>query len=256
MLKLCVGSVPGGTEVGLWLAPSPPSAFLLPAFIPLGFFMEYHKQLPRIEPGYEDRIFPYQLYHFLNLYLVYGRGFRTACMAMLDLLLDPVIPDHRVPSPKAKAPQTLSPSAEDPEMPGRKIPRQNVENPKNLGREGHSKKVSVPRAPPQVGCIPNVPPPANSIPGLTNPGAADTSLMGSDPSDADTSGVATANEAFVAGGVLVGTGIFGVGAPASSAPIPGLSNTNSFPADGARDTDPSRLVPNTPPAAEPIPPAS
>ncbi|CAB1120323.1 unnamed protein product [Ectocarpus sp. CCAP 1310/34] len=57
-----------------------------------GFFVRYHDLLPREEPGYQDRIMLYQLYHYLNLYLQHGRGFRSPCMALVKTLLAPSIP--------------------------------------------------------------------------------------------------------------------------------------------------------------------
>lgn len=51
----------------------------------------YHELLPRVEPGYENRMFLYKLYHYLNLYLQFGPGFRGTCMALLNLLLGPSI---------------------------------------------------------------------------------------------------------------------------------------------------------------------
>ncbi|CAM9293297.1 unnamed protein product [Ectocarpus sp. 4 AP-2014] len=57
-----------------------------------GFFVKYHDLLPREEPGYQDRIMLYQLYHYLNLYLQHGRGFRSPCMALVKTLLTPSIP--------------------------------------------------------------------------------------------------------------------------------------------------------------------
>lgn len=56
-----------------------------------GFFVKYHELLPRVEPCYENRMFLYKLYHYLNLYLQFGRGFRGTCMALLNLLLGPSI---------------------------------------------------------------------------------------------------------------------------------------------------------------------
>ncbi|CAN0076898.1 unnamed protein product, partial [Hapterophycus canaliculatus] len=58
-----------------------------------GFFVNYHDIVPRSEPGYDKRIFLYQLHHHLNLYLQFGRGFRATCLAMANLLLGPSNPE-------------------------------------------------------------------------------------------------------------------------------------------------------------------
>ncbi|CAN0076678.1 unnamed protein product [Scytosiphon promiscuus] len=57
-----------------------------------GFFVNYHDIVPRSEAGYDNRVFLYQLHHFLSLYLQFGRGFRITCLAMANLLLGSTLP--------------------------------------------------------------------------------------------------------------------------------------------------------------------
>lgn len=69
-----------------------PSNNVPPPPLPSGFFANYHVIVPKSEPGYDNRIFLYQLHHFLNLYLQFGRGFRITCLAMTNLLLGSSLP--------------------------------------------------------------------------------------------------------------------------------------------------------------------
>jgi len=51
------------------------------------FFDAYHRLLPK-EPGFEERIKIYRLYHYLNHYILFGSSYRNYCLTLLGELLD------------------------------------------------------------------------------------------------------------------------------------------------------------------------
>jgi protein-ribulosamine 3-kinase len=49
------------------------------------FFEAYHALLPKT-PGFQERQYLYQLYHALNHYTIFGKGYREACFRFIQLL--------------------------------------------------------------------------------------------------------------------------------------------------------------------------
>ncbi len=47
------------------------------------FFDAYHEAIPQ-SPGFDERIKLYQLYHYLNHYLLFGEAYRSFCQAILE----------------------------------------------------------------------------------------------------------------------------------------------------------------------------
>ncbi|PYH83903.1 hypothetical protein BO82DRAFT_305249 [Aspergillus uvarum CBS 121591] len=54
-----------------------------------GFFEEYHKLVPKTEPveEYEDRVRLYELYHHLNHHAIFGAGYRSGAVSIMEKLL-------------------------------------------------------------------------------------------------------------------------------------------------------------------------
>ncbi|PLB39158.1 putative fructosamine-3-kinase [Aspergillus candidus] len=54
-----------------------------------GFFEEYHRVVPRTEPvgEYDDRVSLYELYHHLNHHAIFGAGYRSGAMAIMQKLI-------------------------------------------------------------------------------------------------------------------------------------------------------------------------
>ncbi|KAL2000249.1 hypothetical protein VTN02DRAFT_3358 [Thermoascus thermophilus] len=54
-----------------------------------GFFDEYHRIVPRTEPvdEYEDRLRLYELYHHLNHYAIFGGGYRSGAVSIMQRLI-------------------------------------------------------------------------------------------------------------------------------------------------------------------------
>ncbi|MEC7838980.1 MAG: fructosamine kinase family protein, partial [Chlamydiota bacterium] len=50
------------------------------------FYEAYHSVIP-MEDGFIERQQVYQLYHYLNHYLLFGAGYRSTCIAILDGLI-------------------------------------------------------------------------------------------------------------------------------------------------------------------------
>lgn len=50
------------------------------------FFFAYHEVIPT-QQGFEDRNLIYQLYHYLNHYLLFGSSYRTSCMSIVKKLV-------------------------------------------------------------------------------------------------------------------------------------------------------------------------
>ncbi|CBF80981.1 putative fructosamine-3-kinase [Aspergillus nidulans FGSC A4] len=53
------------------------------------FFNEYHKIVPKTEPveEYEDRVRLYELYHHLNHHAIFGSGYRSGAVSIMERLL-------------------------------------------------------------------------------------------------------------------------------------------------------------------------
>ena len=51
-----------------------------------GFWSAYHAQLPK-RPGHKKRAALYELHHHLNHYNIFGAGYRSGCLALIDSLL-------------------------------------------------------------------------------------------------------------------------------------------------------------------------
>lgn len=51
------------------------------------FFDAYHAVLPKVGDKFEDRQQLYQLYHYMNHYAIFGRGYRGSCMSIFKRLL-------------------------------------------------------------------------------------------------------------------------------------------------------------------------
>lgn len=53
------------------------------------FFMEYHKLCPKTEPveEYEDRVALYELYHHLNHHSLFGGGYRSGAVSIMERLV-------------------------------------------------------------------------------------------------------------------------------------------------------------------------
>ena len=53
------------------------------------FFNEYHKLCPKTEPvaEYEDRISLYELYHHLNHHALFGGGYRSGAVRIMQNLI-------------------------------------------------------------------------------------------------------------------------------------------------------------------------
>ncbi|PYH42629.1 putative fructosamine-3-kinase [Aspergillus saccharolyticus JOP 1030-1] len=53
------------------------------------FFEEYHKLVPKTEPveEYEDRVRLYELYHHLNHHAIFGAGYRSGAVSIMEKLL-------------------------------------------------------------------------------------------------------------------------------------------------------------------------
>ncbi|RAL11407.1 putative fructosamine-3-kinase [Aspergillus homomorphus CBS 101889] len=53
------------------------------------FFEEYHRLVPKTEPveEYEDRVRLYELYHHLNHHAIFGAGYRSGAVAIMERLL-------------------------------------------------------------------------------------------------------------------------------------------------------------------------
>ena len=47
------------------------------------FFDAYHEAIPK-QPGFEERNKLYELYHYLNHYLLFGGAYRNRCLSLLD----------------------------------------------------------------------------------------------------------------------------------------------------------------------------
>ncbi|KAH8623665.1 hypothetical protein IG631_21370 [Alternaria alternata] len=53
------------------------------------FLKEYHKLCPKTEPveEYEDRVKLYELYHHLNHYAMFGGGYRSGAVSIMNELI-------------------------------------------------------------------------------------------------------------------------------------------------------------------------
>lgn len=53
------------------------------------FFNEYHKLCPKTEPAeeYEDRVALYELYHHLNHHALFGGGYRSGAVSIMERLI-------------------------------------------------------------------------------------------------------------------------------------------------------------------------
>jgi protein-ribulosamine 3-kinase len=51
-----------------------------------GFWDEYHKAIPKA-PGFEERHYLYQLYHYLNHFNLFGSGYKSSCMSILKKIV-------------------------------------------------------------------------------------------------------------------------------------------------------------------------
>ena len=48
-----------------------------------GFWEEYRKVIPEA-PGFKERLKLYQLYHYMNHYTIFGRGYRGSCLSIVE----------------------------------------------------------------------------------------------------------------------------------------------------------------------------
>ncbi|EAW08031.1 putative fructosamine kinase [Aspergillus clavatus NRRL 1] len=76
------------------------------------FFEAYHRIVPKTEPveEYDDRVRLYELYHHLNHHAIFGAGYRSGAVSIMEKLLKKSTPYHNEQSFLALNPRGLVPT--------------------------------------------------------------------------------------------------------------------------------------------------